>query len=247
MPAGERVRADLLLVERGLFESRARAQAAIEAGLVVADGAPVRKASEKLRADAILGADAPLPFVSRGGVKLAAALDAFAIDPADLHCLDVGASTGGFTDCLLQRGARHVTAVDVGRGQLHLSLAQDPRVTHYERQDIRSFEADWLAEAPTLATIDVSFISIRLVLPAVARLLAPGGALVALIKPQFEVGRGRVGKGGVVRDESSRIIAVAEVRTCLAELGFDAIDVIESPIAGGDGNVEYLAGARFGR
>lgn len=243
------MRADLLLVERGLFDSRARAQAAIEAGLVQADGAPVRKTSEKLAANARIVAEAPHPYVSRGGVKLAGALDAFAIAPLGRRCLDAGASTGGFTDCLLQRGAAHVVAVDTGSGQLHAKLRGDARVRSLEATDIRKLAAadiasGNLAPRPDLGVIDVSFISLALVLPAVARLLAPGSEIVALIKPQFEVGGAAIGKGGIVRDSAATATAIARIRALLAELGYAETGMIDSPIAGGDGNREYLIGGR---
>lgn len=234
-------RADQLLVERGLFESRARAQAAIAAGLVSANGATVRKASEMLASDAQISAEAPHPYVSRGGLKLAAALDAFGLDPAGKTCIDIGASTGGFTDVLLKRGARHVYAVDVGRDQLHASLRADPRVTSLEAQDIRALALDGLVEAPALAAIDVSFISLKLVLPAAARLLAPTASLAALIKPQFEAGRAAL-KKGVVRDEAVHERVCAEIVEALAELGFAVSGPIPSPIEGGDGNREFLIG-----
>ncbi len=236
-----RVRADLLLVERGLFESRARAQAAIAAGLVKADGVLLRKASETVPAAAAIEAQAPHPYVSRGGVKLAAALDAFGFDPAGLACLDVGASTGGFSDVLLRRGAAHVHAVDVGQAQLHDSLRGHPRLTSLEGQDIRRLDAGLFAEAPALAAIDVSFISLKLVLPAVAQLLAPEAKLVALVKPQFEAGRAAL-KKGVVRDEALQEAIAHEMATFLAGLGFAVSGPIPSPIEGGDGNREFLLG-----
>ncbi len=238
-------RADQLLVERGVFESRARAQAAIAAGLVTADGATVRKASDMLTADAALTAQAPHPYVSRGGLKLAGAVDAFGFDPAGLLCLDVGSSTGGFTDLLLQRGARHVVAVDVGRDQLHASLRGDPRVTSYEGQDIRTLAPALLPGQPQLAAIDVSFISLRLVLPAVAALLAPQAGIAALIKPQFEAGRAAL-KKGIVRDEAVQAEVCAGIAALLAELGFSVEGPVPSPIEGGDGNREFLVGARRG-
>src|SRR5882757_8063738 len=185
------LRADLLLVERGLFESRSKAQAAIAAGLVTANGKTVAKPSAEIAADAVLRAQAPHPFVSRGGVKLSAALDQFGFDPAGGVCLDVGASTGGFTDALLARGARHVYAVDVGRDQLHARLRTRPDVTSMESTDVRNLVASVFFEPPAFAVIDVSFISLRLVLPAVSRLLLGPATLVALIKPQFEAGRGQ--------------------------------------------------------
>ena len=236
-------RADQMLVARGLFESRARAQAAIAAGLVSADGALVRRASDMLDGAARIEAQAPHPYVSRGGLKLAAALDTFGFDPAGLACLDVGASTGGFTDLLLRRGAAHVTAVDVGRDQLHASLRRHPRVTSLEGQDIRTLPAAALPTAPGLACIDVSFISLRLVLPAVAGLLSPDGCLAALVKPQFEAGRAAL-KKGVVRDEGVHRHVCDDVAGVLAGLGFDVRGPIVSPIEGGDGNREFLLGGR---
>lgn len=243
MTAGlpRRVRADLLLVERGLFESRARAQAAIAAGLVSADGVILRKASETVPDSATIAAQAPHPYVSRGGVKLAAALDTFGYDPAGLTCLDVGASTGGFSDVLLRRGAAHVYAVDVGQAQLHESLRGHPRLTSLESRDIRTLDPGLLAEAPTLAVIDVSFISLKLVLPAVATLLAPQAQLVALVKPQFETKRSAL-KKGVLRDEALQRQICTEIAEVVAGLGFTVSGPIPSPIEGGDGNREFLLG-----
>ena len=239
-------RADQLLVERGFFESRARAQAAIAAGLVSVNGVPVRKASEMVVQDAEITAQAPHPYVSRGGLKLAGALDAFGFDPAGLTCIDVGASTGGFTDLLLKRGARHVVAVDVGRDQLHASLRADPCVTSLEGQDIRTLAPDALPEPPQLAAIDVSFISLKLVLPAVAALLAPKAAIAALIKPQFEAGRAAL-KKGIVRDEAIQQQVCDEIVAVLGQLGFAVEGPVPSPIEGGDGNREFLVGARRDR
>ena len=236
-------RADQLLVERGFFESRARAQAAIAAGLVSANGRPVRKASEMVADDAALTAEAPHPYVSRGGLKLAGALDAFGFDPEGIVCLDVGSSTGGFTDLLLKRGARHVVAVDVGRDQLHASLRADPRVTSFEGQDIRTLAPETLPELPSLAAIDVSFISLKLVLPAVAALLAPAAGIAALIKPQFEAGRAAL-KKGIVRDEAIQRQVCDEIVAELVALGFAVGEPIPSPIEGGDGNREFLVDAR---
>jgi len=241
-----KTRADQLLVERGLFESRARAQAAIAAGLVSANGVAVRKASEMVAQDAELTAQAPHPYVSRGGLKLAGALDAFGFDPAGLICLDVGASTGGFTDLLLKRGARHVVAVDVGRDQLHASLRADPRVTSLEGQDIRTLAPEALPEPPQLAAIDVSFISLKLVLPAVSALLGRQAAIAALIKPQFEAGRAAL-KKGIVRDEAVQQQVCDEIVAVLQQLGFAVEGPIPSPIEGGDGNREFLVGARRAR
>src|SRR6185503_20838216 len=196
-----RRRADLLLVERGLFDSRTKAQAAISAGLVTADGRPLRKASDELAADAALEATPEHPWVSRGGVKLAAALDHFGFDPGGRNCLDVGASTGGFTHVLIERGARRVYAVDVGHAQLHDSLRMRRDVVSIEDTDIRSVSPAVFRETPDLVTVDVSFISLRLVLPAALKLVAQRTQLVALIKPQFEAGPAAV-KKGIVRDET---------------------------------------------
>lgn len=241
-----RRRADSLLVERGLFESRARARAAIEAGLVTAGGGTVARPSCLLPPDIDLSAEAPFPWVSRGGVKLAAALDAFGLDPAGLTCLDVGASTGGFTDVLLARGAVRVHALDVGRGQLHPRLAADPRVVPHEATDIRRLHPASCPDPIGLATVDVSFISLALVLPALAALLGPGAALVALVKPQFEVGRAGIGRGGIVRDEAAREACVVRILDRAAGLGFASLGTMPSPIAGGDGNREILLAARLG-
>ncbi|WP_430910899.1 TlyA family RNA methyltransferase [Methylobacterium sp. sgz302541] len=242
----ERMRADRLLVELGHFDTRARAQAAIEAGRVTADGRPVARASDRLERGARIEASAAHPFVSRGGVKLEAALDAFGLDPRGLSCLDVGASTGGFTDLLLKRGAARVCAVDVGRDQLHASLRDDPRVISLEGTDIRNLGAAALPAPAQFVSIDVSFISLRLVLPAVVPLMAPGGVLAALVKPQFEAGRDRVGRGGIVRDPAIHDAVCAEVSACLAGLGFTILGLIPSPVEGGDGNREFLVGARLG-
>ncbi|MDR4307793.1 TlyA family RNA methyltransferase [Chelatococcus sambhunathii] len=244
MNASPRRRADLLLVERGFFESRAKAQAAISAGFVTADGALVRRASDMLPPEAAIEAQAAHPYVSRGGVKLAYALDHFGIAVAGLPALDVGASTGGFTEVLLARGASHVTAVDVGRGQLHARIAADARVKSLEGTDIRDVSADALPARPRIVVIDISFAPLRVALPAAVALAAWGFSLVALVKPQFEVGKREIGKGGVVKDEAARLAAVEGARTLAAELGLDVIGVVESPIHGGDGNVEYLMAAR---
>jgi 23S rRNA (cytidine1920-2'-O)/16S rRNA (cytidine1409-2'-O)-methyltransferase len=241
-----RARADVLLVARGLFESRARAQAAIAAGLVSADGAPVRKASEMLAEGAELVASAAHPYVSRGGVKLAAALDAFGVDPAGRCCLDVGASTGGFTDVLLRRGALHVTAIDSGSRQLHASLRGRPAIASLEGMDIRSVDRASLPCRADLAVVDVSFIPLSLVLPAVSSLLEPRAELIALVKPQFEVGKARIGKKGLVKDEAARAEAVAAVRALVEALGWRVAGTMESPIAGGEGAVEHLLGAARG-
>jgi 23S rRNA (cytidine1920-2'-O)/16S rRNA (cytidine1409-2'-O)-methyltransferase len=236
------MRIDRLLVARGLFESRAKAQAAIAAGLVTADDAPVARASDEIAADAVLHATAAHPYVSRGGVKLAAALDHFRFDPAGRACLDVGASTGGFTEVLLARGARRVYAVDVGHGQLHGSLCERSEVVSLEGADIRALEPARLAEPPELAVIDVSFISLKLVLPAVRALLAPVAPLLALIKPQFEAGRVYL-KKGIVRDPQVHAAVCDEIAGCATSLGFRVAGTFESPIFGGDGNREFFLGA----
>ncbi len=235
-----RLRADLLLVERGLFDSRAKAQAAIAAGLVTADGRPVRKASEEIPSTAAITAESPHPWVSRGGMKLAAALTAFSARPGGRTCLDVGSSTGGFTHVLLTEGAARVIAVDTGRDQFHGSLRGDPRVTLMEATDIRRLTPAELPATPDLAVIDVSFISLRLVLPAVTGLLAPEAELIALVKPQFEVGRGHVGKNGIVTDVAAREAAVAGIKSEAERLGWRIGGLVDSPIAGGDGNREFL-------
>lgn len=241
----ERQRADLFLVAHGHFESRARAQAAIRAGLVRVDGRPLARPSDTIAPGAVVEARADHPFVSRGGLKLAAALDAFGIDPAGRVCLDVGASTGGFTDVWLSHGAAHVHAVDVGRNQLHPRLRAEPRVTSLEGTDIRSLGPGALDPRPALASVDVSFIALRLVLPALPPLLVAGAEVVALIKPQFEAGRERVGRGGIVRDPAVREEVCAEVRAQVEAMGGTVLGLIPSPIEGGDGNVEFLIGARL--
>lgn len=245
MTAGlpRRVRADLLLVERGLFESRARAQAAIAAGLVSADGVVLRKASETVPDTAAIAAQAAHPYVSRGGVKLAASLDAFGFDPAGLTCLDVGASTGGFSDVLLRRGAVHVYAVDVGQAQLHPSLHGNPRLTSLESQDVRTLDPGLFAQAPALAVIDVSFISLTLVLPALAPLLKPGGDLLMLVKPQFELQPAQIGKGGIVRDPALYAVVEERLRAACEGAGLRVLQWLDSPIAGGDGNREFFVHA----
>lgn len=243
---GGRRRADLVLVGRGVFDSRARAQAAIAAGLVRADGALVRKPSDVIAEEATIEASPAHPYVSRGGVKLAAALDAFAINPQGWTCLDVGASTGGFTDLLLRRGAARIHAVDVGRGQLHPALAADSRVTSLEATDIRQAQA-WLPKgAFDLVTVDVSFVSLKLILPHLIQYMKDASQLILLIKPQFEVGPRGLGRGGIVRDAALRRVSAEDIRALVADLGFRVQDVIPSPICGGDGNQEFLLGARRG-
>ncbi|MCU0291283.1 MAG: TlyA family RNA methyltransferase [Thermoanaerobaculaceae bacterium] len=242
-----RMRLDQALVERGLAPSRARAQSLILAGVVRVGGEVADKAGRAVDASVAITVDAPdYPWVSRGGIKLAAALDAFAIDPGGLRCLDVGASTGGFTHVLLTRGAESVVALDVGRGQLDWSLRQDPRVTVLEGVNARFLTPADLPGPFDLITVDVSFISLRLVLPALQPLLGAAGRLVALIKPQFEAGRGQVGRGGVVRDAAVREAAIAGVLVAADALGLRLLGRIASPIPGPAGNVEELAGFASG-
>jgi 23S rRNA (cytidine1920-2'-O)/16S rRNA (cytidine1409-2'-O)-methyltransferase len=237
-----RQRADLALVERKLFESRAKAQEAIAAGGVRADGRLVRKPSEWIDVDARLEALAPYPWVSRGGVKLAAGLDAFGFDPAGLNCLDIGASTGGFVNVLLARGAAAVIAVDVGRGQLHAAVSSDPRVTSREGTDARNLRQGDLPAPPDFLTFDVSFIPLLLVLPSSMSLAAPHAKLIALIKPQFEAGPAHVTKG-IVKDARIHDEVCARIKTLIQSLGWRVTGLIPSPITGGDGNREFLIGA----
>lgn len=236
-------RADLALVAAGLFESRARAAEAIAAGLVTGDGTPVPKPSSKLQAGTLLVATPTHPYVSRGGLKLAAGLDRFGIDPAGLRCLDVGSSTGGFTDVLLRRGAGHVTAVDVGRDQFHHSLRGHAGVTLRESTDIRALAPADLAGPVDLVVCDASFVSLRIVLPPAFALAGPRAALVALVKPQFEAGRSAL-KKGIVRDPAVHEAVCREISGFVAAAGWDVLGIAPSPIAGGDGNVEFLLGAR---
>lgn len=238
MIVAERQRLDLALVERGLVNSRARAQAMVRAGLVRVGGALTDRPDQMIAADQQIELAGSTGYVSRGGEKLAAALDAFGIDPRGRRGLDVGASTGGFTDVLLQRGAERVIALDVGYGQLAWSLRQNPRVTVMERVNIRHL--DQLPEPADLAVIDVSFISLRLVLPRVRELLSPPGDVVALVKPQFEVGKGAVGKGGVVRDPEQHEMVLSELRRFAGEIGYQVAGPIPSPVLGAKGNREFL-------
>lgn len=240
-----RQRADRLLVARGLFESRARAQAAIEAGLVTANGAQVRKPSEEISDDAVITAQPAHPWVSRGGVKLSGALARYPIDIADHVCLDVGASTGGFTEVLLSEGAVLVFAVDVGRSQLHPSLHNHPKIVSLEETDIRSFEGRRLDARPDIVVMDVSFISLKLVLPVALSLAAAPMHLLALIKPQFEAPRGAI-KKGIVRDEAVHRTVCDDIASFAETLGCTDIDIFPSSIAGGDGNREFFIGARRG-
>jgi 23S rRNA (cytidine1920-2'-O)/16S rRNA (cytidine1409-2'-O)-methyltransferase len=235
------IRLDRLLVDRGLVPNRERAQRLIMAGSVLVDDRPVTKPGTVVAADAgVRMKDAAASYASRGGEKLAGALDAFGLEVAGRLALDVGASTGGFTDVLLRRGVRRVIALDVGYGQLAWALRQDPRVTVLDRANARYLTADMLPERPEVVTIDVSFISLALVLPAVAPVLAPGGDVIALVKPQFEVGREAVGKGGVVRDPVARAAAVARVREAAAACGLATRAEADSVLAGPAGNREVF-------
>lgn len=236
----KRARLDLLLVERGLFETRSKAQAAVMAGLVLVDGKPAGKAGDAVAEEAKLSLKSdPCPYVSRGGLKLRAALDAFPINVAGRVCIDVGASTGGFTDCLLQAGASKVYAVDVGTAQLHSKLKADPRVVSRENVHAKLLQADWFDPRPTLAVADVSFISLAQVLPFILPCLASPAELIVLVKPQFEVGP-KLAPKGVVRDPAVRLSAVDKIRAAAKELGLADGGVIESPAKGPKGNVEYL-------
>jgi 23S rRNA (cytidine1920-2'-O)/16S rRNA (cytidine1409-2'-O)-methyltransferase len=239
-----RKRADLLLVERGLFESRARARAAIEAGLVVADNKPVTKPSEPIATDAVLQAEPAHPFVSRGGVKLSGALEKYPIDIEGHVCLDVGASTGGFTVVLLANGASLVFAVDAGREQLHPSLRGHPKIVSMEETDIRSLEGKRLPMRPDVVVIDVSFISLKAVLPVALSLAAAPMNLLALIKPQFEAPRRS--KHGIIRNAMVHQEICDDITGFAASQGCTGIEVFPSSIKGGDGNIEFFIGARRG-
>ena len=240
-----RKRADLLLVERGLFESRARAQAAIEAGLVTANDKQVAKPSETIATDAVLQAQPAHPYVSRGGVKLAAALEQYPIEIEGHVCLDVGASTGGFTEVLLMNGASLVFSVDVGRDQLHPSLRGHPNIVSMEETDIRGFEGKRLPARPDVVVIDVSFISLKAVLPVALSLAAAPMHLLALIKPQFEAAR-KHSKRGIIRNAMVHQEICEDIAAFVATLGCTEIQVFPSAIAGGDGNIEFFIGARRG-
>ena len=239
---GARRRLDTLLVERGLAQSRQRALGLILAGEVWVNGEKRVKAGSLVSQDASIRVTGKeIPYVSRGGLKLEAALNRFDINVMGLRCLDVGASTGGFTDCLLQHGASHVTAVDVGYGQLHWKLRSDPRVRVIERSNIRHLDAGAVGEPLDLACVDVSFISLRIVVPPVLGFVKPPGRMICLIKPQFEVGKGLVGKGGVVRDPALHEQVIEDLTRAFNALGLRRAGIIPSPILGPKGNQEYLA------
>jgi len=239
-----RERIDKLLVERGLAESRNRAQALVMAGVVLVDEKRVEKPSELFTPEAAIRIKGDSPenkYVGRGGLKLESSLAAFSVDPTGFNCIDIGSSTGGFTDCLLKHGAEHVVAIDAGTNQLVWALRTDPRVDVRENTNARSLKPEDFEERFDLAVMDVSFISVTKVLPATIPLLKPAGKLIILIKPQFEVGRGEVGKGGIVRETEKHERVVAEVNEFAAGLGLHAKGIIESPILGAEGNKEFLA------
>lgn len=242
-----RQRLDGLLAERGVFPSRARARDAVLRGHVTVDGARVVKPSLSVRADCQITVDDPVgAYVSRAALKLIAGLDAFGLDPSGLSALDIGASTGGFTQVLLERGAAHVIALDVGHGQIHPSIENDPRVTAIEGVNARHLEREQLAGHPVeMIVSDVSFISLRLALPPALELAEPGTAAVFLVKPQFEAGREAIGKGGLLRDPASAPQVAQAFRDWLdAQTGWRSLGLVDSPIEGGDGNREFLLGAR---
>ena len=234
-------RLDVALVARGLAETRAKAQASIMSGIVYVNGQKVDKAGTPVAADAVLEVRGhTLRYVSRGGLKLEKAMAAFPITLTDCICADIGASTGGFTDCLLQRGARHVTAVDAGEGQLAPKLRLDARVTSIEHCNARNLTVSDVGDRADLIVLDVSFISQTYILPRVPELLRAHGVYIGLVKPQFEAGKSAVGKGGIVKDPSDRLFAARRVFDCGVSLGLVPVGFIPSPIKGGDGNREYL-------
>lgn len=236
-----KLRLDLLLVQKGIAPSREQARTLIKNGQISVDGKPIVKPSASVEEDAdILLTGEILPFVSRGGLKLQRALQVFPIDLKERVCADIGASTGGFTDCMLQQGARLVYAIDVGSGQLHESLRADPRVVNMENTNIRSLGADTLSEAPSFASVDVSFISLSHVLPVMQKILIPGSEAVVLVKPQFEAGKGNVGKKGVVKDPKIHLQVLRNVQRYAQENGFSVAAADHSPIKGPEGNIEYL-------
>jgi 23S rRNA (cytidine1920-2'-O)/16S rRNA (cytidine1409-2'-O)-methyltransferase len=240
VPTEKKIRLDLLLVQKGLAESREKARAMIMAGLVEVDKVAANKPGYLVAPLSNLSVKKPLPYVSRGGLKLEAALDTFSLDVKDRVLLDVGASTGGFTDCLLQRGAKRVVAVDVGYGQFHWRLRQDPRVVLLEKTNIRNLTPAVVQEDLDGAVIDVSFISLKLVLPAVSQFLKPQAFVVALVKPQFEVGKGQVGKGGVVRDPALHQEVLNSLCSFFREVGWKVKEQMPSPVLGPKGNKEFL-------
>ena len=236
-----RKRIDILLVEKGIAESRQRARAMIMAGKILINDYPVEKPGSQVHAsaDIVLRSD-DIPYVSRGGIKLESALAEFRIDPTGFVCLDVGASTGGFTDCLLQKGAKSVISVDVGYGQLAWKLRNDPRVLVMERSNIRNLSPDAVPEPVDLVVIDVSFISLKIVVPSILKFMRQDAAIIALIKPQFEVGRGMVGKGGVVRDPAQHDAVIRDLSSFFIDQNLSVRSVIPSPIKGPKGNKEFF-------
>lgn len=234
-------RIDQLLVTQHLAPSRERAQSLIMAGQVLVNDVPVTKPGHKVPADAVIrvkGEDHP--YVGRGGVKLAGALDHFQVDPTGEVCVDIGSSTGGFTDCLLQRGAAKIYAVDVGTNQLAWKLRQEPRVVVMEQTHVKELQSSHFSEPPTLIVIDCSFISLTRVLPEIARWVSPHTTIIALIKPQFEVGPSRIAKGGIVKDDAAQQDAILHVQQCAEALRWQVIGTVDSPITGTDGNREYF-------
>ncbi|MDW7998617.1 MAG: TlyA family RNA methyltransferase [Thermodesulfovibrio sp.] len=241
-----KIRLDQLIFQKGLSDSREKARALIIEGKVIVNGKKIEKPGTMVEETSeITLCGESIPYVSRGGLKLEHALREFSINLKDKIAMDVGASTGGFTDCLLQQGAKRVYAIDVGYGQLAWKLRVDPRVIVIERTNIRYIDRDKIPESIDIATIDVSFISLKLVIPKVLEFLKPSGEIIALIKPQFEVGRGEVDKGGIVKDPRKRMKAVEEIKSLFESLNFRVVGVIESPIKGQKGNVEYLLYARL--
>ncbi|MBX3293385.1 MAG: TlyA family RNA methyltransferase [Acidobacteria bacterium] len=240
----KKIRIDVLMMERGVAASRSKAQAMVMAGEVLVDEKKVEKPSEQYGEDAVIrikGDERASRYVSRGGLKLEAALEAFSIDASGKRCIDIGSSTGGFTDCLLQHGASHVTAIDAGTNQLDWKLRSDERVEVRENTNARYLSPDVFLDRFDIAVMDVSFISVTKIIPAVIDLLVAGGVLIVLIKPQFEVGKGEVGKGGIVRDAAKHERVIAEVLSFASTLGLQHIGTIGSPITGAEGNKEFLA------
>jgi 23S rRNA (cytidine1920-2'-O)/16S rRNA (cytidine1409-2'-O)-methyltransferase len=244
MPNEQSERADVFLVKHGFARSRSEAQAAIRAGCVTADGACVTKPSQMLKPGAAIVYAPAHDYVSRGGVKLAAALDHFGLSPEGCVCLDIGASTGGFTQVLLQRGAAQVYAVDVGHGQMNPKLAADPRVVSFEGVNARALDGSHVPESPAVLVADVSFISLKLALPVALSLAAPGAWGVFLVKPQFELGPEAVPANGVVREAAAQAAALAGIAAFVTAQGWEVIGTMDSPIAGGEGNREFLLAAR---
>lgn len=247
-----KIRLDTLLVEKSLAQSRERAQALIMAGSVLVNGLVVDKAGTRVNADAKISfkgsgknRDGDIPFVSRGGLKLAKALDHLQLDVTGMSCLDIGASTGGFTDCLIQSGAKKVYAVDVGYGQMDWSLRQNPKVVVIERTNIRHMPYETIGETVDLITVDTSFISLKIVVPAAEKFMRSGTLIFALIKPQFEAGKERIGKGGIVRDPAVRADIVKEIELFFSQRGYYIDDIIESPVKGQKGNVEFIIAMRY--